>query len=288
MGALPAGDKGFCSVIGAIAIKLLGEPGQKLKQNKEWRYGSHGSLAIDLTKGVWHDFEAGVGGGVTELVIRERGGDRESAIEWLEDNDFAVQSWEERIDKTYDYVDERGRFLFQVVRFKNPKEFRQRHRGPDGKWLRSTKGIRKVLYRLPELIRAVGEGKLVVIVEGEKDVDNLHRLNFCATCNPGGAGKWRDEYNEHFCGADIAIVPDNDPQAISEKDGSPRFHPDGRPVLPGHDHGNDVASRLHAVAKRIRWLELPGLPLKGDVSDWIAAGGTCGATIKVRTARQSG
>ena len=33
-------------------------------------------------------------------------------------------------------------------------------------------------------------------------------------------------------------------------------------------------NRLHGIAESVRIVELPGLPDKGDVSDWIAAGGT--------------
>jgi hypothetical protein len=259
------------SIIREVAIKLLGEPAQRLKG--EWKYGNRGSLVIDLIKGVWHDFQAGAGGGELELIIRERGGDRDSARQWLNDNGFQVStgSWDERIERTYDYVDESRSLLFQVVRLRDPKHFVQRRRDPGGDWVWKTKGVRKVPYHLPELIEAVAEGAVVLIVEGEKDADNLRKLGFCATSNPGGAGKWRDEYNEYFRGADVVIIPDNDPQAVNEKDGAPRFHPDGQPVLPGQDHGDAVAAALQGVAKRVRWLELPGLPLKGDTSDWIAA-----------------
>ncbi len=56
-------------------------------------------------------------------------------------------------------------------------------------------------YRLPELLTAVAEGREVYVAEGEKDVDRLHREGVTATCNPGGAGKWRPEYARHFAGA---------------------------------------------------------------------------------------
>ena len=34
------------------------------------RFGNHGSMAVDLEKGVWHDHEAGEGGGVLDLIER--------------------------------------------------------------------------------------------------------------------------------------------------------------------------------------------------------------------------
>jgi putative DNA primase/helicase len=91
---------------------------------------------------------------------------------------------------TYDYRDETGTLLYQVVRFE-PKDFRPRRPDGAGGWTWHLKGVRRVLYRLHGL-----RGKEVaVIVEGEKDVDALWNIGIWATCNMGGAGKWRDEYS---------------------------------------------------------------------------------------------
>lgn len=163
--------------------------------------------------------------------------------------------------------------MSSVVKFE-PKGFRQQ--APDGKW--KVKGIRQVPYRLPDVIEAVSEGRLVVIVEGERDVDNLWKIGLAATCNAGGAGKWKDELNEHFTDADVVVLPDNDPQARNTKTGELRFHEDGRPILPGWDHAMDVCAKLQGVAARVRLLDLAkhwqGMPDKADVSDWLAAGHT--------------
>jgi hypothetical protein len=155
----------------------------------------------------------------------------------------------------YDYESATGEPLFQVVRFE-PKDFRQRRPDPNkpGEWISNLEGVARVPYRLPELIESVAGDHPVFIVEGEKDVDALCKLFIPATCNPGGAGKWKPEYNEHLRGADVVIIPDND--------------------QPGRDHAADVARHLTGVAKRVRLLTLPGLQDKGDVSDWLASGGT--------------
>src|SRR6516225_12209510 len=75
------------------------------------------------------------------------------------------------IKATYDYTDENGTLLFQVLRFEPlhaPKQFRQR-KGPDQKkW--SIKGVRIVLFRLHELIKELAAGRTIFVVEGEKDV----------------------------------------------------------------------------------------------------------------------
>ena len=96
------------------------------------------------------------------------------------------------IADTYDYTDEDGNFLFQVVRY-DPKDFKQRHIGGKGGWIWNLNGVRRVLYRLPELM-AADPAKPVFIVEGEKDANRLIQQGLIATTNPMGAGKWLPEY----------------------------------------------------------------------------------------------
>jgi hypothetical protein len=156
-----------------------------------------------------------------------------------------------RVVATYDYHDEHGGLLFQVVRFQ-PKDFRQRR--PDGKggWVWSLNGVPRVLYRLPELA-AAPKDRPVFVVEGEKDADALVALGLLATTAPLGANKWRPEYSEALRGRPVFILPDNDD--------------------PGRAHAAAVRDALRGVAESITIVELPGLPEKGDVSDWLAAGG---------------
>ena len=166
-----------------------------------------------------------------------------------------------KIVAIYDYTDEQENLLFQVLRLE-PKTFRQRRPArPDDPpdkvkngWVWSVKGVRQVPFRLPELLEALALEQRVFIVEGEKDVVTLARHGITATCNAGGAGKWRADFAEHLVGADVVILPDND--------------------APGRAHALDVARSLAGKAARIRIVDLPGLPDKGDVSDWFAAGGT--------------
>lgn len=162
---------------------------------------------------------------------------------------------EATIAATYDFPDAEGKLLYQVVRF-DPKDFRQRRPDGNGGWLWNLKGITPVLYRLPEVLKAVREGRTVYIVEGEKDADNLAELGLTATTNSGGAEKWRPEYAEVLKGASVVITPDRD--------------------APGQRHAAKVAASLHGKAKSIKVVELPdrdGYQIK-DVSDWLAAGGT--------------
>ena len=159
--------------------------------------------------------------------------------------------------KAYDYVDENGELLYQVVRYE-PKDFRQRR--PDGKdgWIWNLDGIQRVPYRLPEVMEAKSNGYLICVVEGEKDADNLWKLNIPATTNCGGAGKWRGEYSETLRGAQVLIIPDNDKA--------------------GRANADQVGAALSGAASQIWRLDLasvwPACPPKGDISDWIEAGGT--------------
>src|SRR5215475_11219623 len=135
----------FNALMEPVALRLLGEPAQKL--GNEWRYGGRGSLAIDIKKGTWFDHEANKGGGVLELIRRKQYGD---PILWLrsvglpdpsrshtEPPQIVSQTEPPQVGsqtkpkmvKTYDYLDEADELLFQVVRYE-PKDFRQRR--PDG------------------------------------------------------------------------------------------------------------------------------------------------------------
>ena len=162
---------------------------------------------------------------------------------------------ESNIIANYDYTDANGKLLYQVVRYE-PKDFRQRRPDGNGCWLWNMRGITPVLYRLPEVLKAVREGRMVYICEGEKDANNLTKLGLIATTNSGGAEKWRPDNTETLKGASVIILPDRD--------------------VPGQRHAAKVAASLHGKAKSIKVVELPnsdGYQVK-DVSDWLAAGGT--------------
>jgi 5S rRNA maturation endonuclease (ribonuclease M5) len=112
---------------------------------------------------------------------------------------------------TYDYVDGDGKLLFQVVRF-DPKDFQQRRPDPTSKggWIWDLKGVSRVLYRLPEILKAVANHETIFVPEGEKDVNNLVKIGLVATTNAGGAGKWKPEYADTLRSANVIILPDND------------------------------------------------------------------------------
>lgn len=93
---------------------------------------------------------------------------------------------EKGFSHTYDYNDEQGTLLFQVCRTKR-KDFPCRRPGENGTWIYNLNGVRRVLYRLPELIGA-DLTQPVFVAEGEKDVDRLWKGGLVATTNSGGQG----------------------------------------------------------------------------------------------------
>jgi AAA domain len=247
----------FGALIGPVATRLWGEPNRQQSTPNNLRWGSHGSKSVNLFKGVWHDHETNEGGGTLDLIKREIGCADGDAVAWLREQGFVkngngFSSSAEQITATYDYTDEGGKLLFQVCRFV-PKTFRQRR--PNGsEWIWNLKDTRRVLYRLPALLSALKSKLPILLVEGEKDADTLYKLNFAATTNPGGAGKWHSGYNEFLRDADVILIPDNDEA--------------------GRTHMQSVAAELNGVARSVRVITLPDLPLKGDVSDWITNGGS--------------
>lgn len=164
---------------------------------------------------------------------------------------------EAKYQALYTYHDASGHLLFQVVRAAGAqKKFFQRRPDPiqPGKWIHDLKGVTPVLYRLPEVAKAIDAHMPVYLVEGEKDVETLRRHGFVATCNPMGSGKWEDSYSAALKNALVIVLPDND--------------------VPGRKHADLVATRLAGYVQRLHRVELPGLPERGDVTDWFAAGHT--------------
>ncbi|MGX8705172.1 MAG: hypothetical protein ACSW8J_01205, partial [bacterium] len=177
--------------------------------------------------------------------------------------------------KVYPYTDESGAVLFEVCRFESEengqrvKTFRQRHKDPSnpnakqGGYVWNISGVRSVIYRLPEVLAAIKDGRTVYLVEGEKDADTLSAAGFAATTNPGGvsksgASKWLPEHSKFLTGAHVVILPDNDAAGVNDR--------------------KQVAAQLAAVAKSVKLLDLrkacPSLPTKGDISDMLEIMGT--------------
>jgi hypothetical protein len=154
-----------------------------------------------------------------------------------------------RIETTYNYVDAQGTLLYQAVRYR-PKGFSQRRPDGQGGWINNLVGAQRVLYRLPAVLNAIANGRLLCIAEGEADVDALWQQGYAATTNAMGAKKWRDEYSQTLQGAsDVVIFGDHDAD--------------------GRAHVQQVSQSLQQVGIIPRIAQLDGLPEHGDVRDWL-------------------
>lgn len=244
--------------IGDVAKALCGEPNKRQSTKDELRFGTNGSLRVSIGgdhMGTWADHEAQAGGGTLDLIVHKLGGDRKSAAAWFRGHfeGGAPEPSAERVVAVYRYEDWAGELVHEVVRLE-PKSFRQRR--PDGKGghLWNMKGVRPTLYNMPRVHEAAMRGELVIVVEGEKDADRLNALGLVATCNAGGAGKWKPEHSGQLSGARVAIIPDNDDA--------------------GRDHAEQVAAAMKDRAPELKIVPLDLAERKADVSTWLDGGGT--------------
>jgi hypothetical protein len=245
----------FAALMEPVALRLLGKPNEGLsKPPREVRFGNHGSMSVNYEAGTWFDHEAKVDGGILDLIKHKTGRNGGEAQAWLKREGISSVASSPpttstrtlgKVVATYDYPDENGALIFQVVRF-DPKGFRQRRRAQPnddpskihGGWVWEVRGVRQVPYRLPDLIKAVAAGQTIYIAEGEKDVDNLRALGFAATTNAGGTKKWQPDFSKFLRGADVVVLPDNDTE--------------------GREGGDMVAALLRGAASRIRRLDHGG------------------------------
>jgi 5S rRNA maturation endonuclease (ribonuclease M5) len=208
------------------------------------------SLAINSETGQWCCHSRGCGkpgGSIYEFESLLMGVDIKTAFKNVLRIAGRAQLERSRITKAYNYVDESGKLLFQCVRLE-PKGFFQRKPAANGGWIKNLEGVRRVLYRLPDVIAA----RVIYIAEGEKDCETLAELGLVGTCNPAGAGAWRQEYAECLRDKKIFVLPDAD-----EK---------------GRKHAADVMRSLKGVAASVAMVELP---FGKDITEWVEQhGGT--------------
>ena len=237
----------------AVAKAYWGEPA--VRRGHILRWGTHGSKELDLRKGTWFDFENNEGGGVVDLVRKNEGATILGSIPDILEKKFGIQKQAQVslqparfMSACYDYIDEHGEVQYQVRRYE-PKTFRQCR--PDGKggWLYNMDGVEALPYNLHQILARPDEP--VFIVEGEKAAEKVATIGLLATTSHGGAKKWQPVLNKWFEGRNVIVLPDNDEA--------------------GKAHADMVVANLFGVANRIKRVELPNLPDKGDIVDWLVS-----------------
>lgn len=188
-----------------------------------------------------------------------------------------VERQHQEIVARYDYRDESGTLLYQTLRLEpgrggRDKEFQQRRPNPDfdptrpasadnRRWLSSLGDVRRVLYRLPELLRAP-HGQPVYLVAGEKDVESLRWLGLVATTNVcGESAEWLRSYSESLAGRSVVVIEDAD--------------------APGRRHANEVCGGLMDYARSLRRVRLPAKDTTAYLADLRRQGISERAALRV-------
>lgn len=250
-------------------------PGANLRGG-EWRFpcpihqGKEDNFSVAPDSGLWKcHSQCGRGGDILTLemeltganfpeakaeVFRIMGRTEEHSFRGGKTGQGSGRGWQKT---EYLYTDEAGNPASRVIRRERgaglgrEKTFHQEAWTGNG-WSKKVKGTPRFPYRVVKVLTA----DTVFVVEGEKDAETLEALGLVATCNPGGSGSTGlyAQWTGTFAGKNLIILPDND--------------------QPGRKHAAGVAGALMSGAGSVRVLELPGLAEKGDVTDWMATGGT--------------
>jgi 5S rRNA maturation endonuclease (ribonuclease M5) len=250
-------DKKYIEAIKSLGQEFWGEP--TLKNDNEWRFGKRLSKAIDLENATYFDFEENEGGGLIDLIIKNKGLSGKELSNYLY-NEFdigdkitekhTIKTKERKVVAEYNYRNELNEVRYQVVRYQ-PKDFRQRH-FKDNQWHWGLKDIEPLPYNLPQILEQ--KDKTIFIVEGEKDADRLMSLGFLATTNSGGSKNWHDSLSKWFKDRRVILIPDNDSA--------------------GYLHIEKVANSILTASESVHIVKLEGkVAEKQDISDFIEQGG---------------
>jgi hypothetical protein len=257
----------------AACIKLWGEPDKRSGSELRWNGADGYSVrTYSVPKKVWYDHGVKRGGSTLELAAFAMGWPQDKPIRGADFYAVWQGAYERglypdpprekkgdglrkdlRVRRFYSYPDEQGVLLYQVIRYDTEvADDRFGQRRPDGEdgWIGKLGDVRRVLYRLPELIEAVKAGKLILDCEGENDAEAAVELGYVATTHPGGIGKWRDDYDEFFRDADVVVVADNDAHGKGQADAKVR------------------AQHISRVAKRVRIIMFDDVK---DLREWVSA-----------------
>lgn len=253
--------------------------GPELKTHCPWHKDKHPSFCVNPRKQKAFCHPCGFAGDAFDVAMAVRGCSLPEAVAFVRDlpasGPYRLRVWDTPVPQRvphegstgtgrageptqiYSYCDRNGRERYQVLRLPG-KRFRcRRWHEQAERWIWNLNGVAPLLYHLDLLSTLAQEDHLdsCLAVEGEKACDAAWSLGFPATTNHGGAGKWKSEHARQLVGCGIrrvTILPDHD--AVGEQ------------------HAKSVRASLPAGTARL--MRLLGLPPKGDLADWIAAGGT--------------
>jgi len=215
-----------------VATQLLGEPSSK--KSHEWRYGTHGSLVVNIEAGTWWDFENDVGGGIIDL-IKHLNQDVNTVLKQfgydlaLHSNDSLLSGFnppksettsnarsfsrEQMID-LYKQAIVKVKYAdnFMVLRFPEGHHIKQKYApftlNPDSSW-----SMKRPEGSLPIYFENKYEGMPIILNEGEKALRGCEAIvgdKFNSCTWHGGVNAWKKADWSPIFGKKVYIFPDND------------------------------------------------------------------------------
>ena len=213
-----------------VALEILGEP--KSKSSTHWRWGNKGSLALDVERGLFHDFEGDEGytchkfitmhGKDLQQTLKDHGYESSDQEGAKLNGSFSPQE-RKAPSRSFDkfqmqtlasqaVIKVQYSSNFWVMRFPDGHRIKQKYapfnKQEDGSWILARPEAPLPIY----LSNRDPEGP-VLIVEGEKAMKGAERLfegQVC--CHHGGVNNWQEGKSDWtpIYGRTVLIWPDND------------------------------------------------------------------------------
>ena len=213
-----------------VAKQLLGEPSST--SSKEFRWGTHGSLTLNLESGTWYSFENDTGGGIIDL-IKHMNQDVNTVLKQfgydlaLQSNDSLITvdstptikqksnarsfTREQMIDLYKNaIVKVKYSDKFMVLRFPEGHYIKQKYApfslNQDGSWsMKRPEGLLPIYYT--DKVK----DKPLMICEGEKAMRGSEAIYDGDSCTwHGGVNSWEKADWSPIFGRDVWVFPDND------------------------------------------------------------------------------
>lgn len=213
-----------------VAKQLLGEPSSTT--SKELRWGTHGSMTLNLTEGTWYDFENQVGGGIIDLIkyrnqdvatiLKSFGYDQAlpsdsllsvSGLPHNSTNKGNARSFSKvQMRELYSQAIVKVQYStnFWVMRFPDGHPIKQKYApfsmNSDGSW-----SLKRPEGKLPIYFTNKAEDKPIIINEGEKAMRGAEAIYDGDVCTwHGGVNSWEKADWTPIYGREVWIWPDND------------------------------------------------------------------------------
>lgn len=226
-----------------VAKQLLGEPSST--SSKEFRWGTHGSLTLNLESATWYSFEHDVGGGIIDLikhlnqdvstVLKQFGYDlalhsNDSLITvdstpTIKQKSNARSFTREQMIDLYKNAVVKVKYSdqFMVLRFPEGHYIKQKYApfslNQDGSWsMKRPEGLLPIYYT------DKAKDKPLMICEGEKAMRGSEAIYDGDSCTwHGGVNSWEKADWTPIFGREVWVFPDNDEAGLKCAEGIHKY-----------------------------------------------------------------